>query len=297
VGTTIRLIPFLVFLVVVAAVATTIARRFRERQTMPPAPPDPGRGRRRIVRWGLGLIGIILAVASAFSLGQRAIFLIAPLAISGYVAGLLLGELMMPNAPSGTVRRGSLDRRSFERYVQSRWIWAWRAAAGAAAIAVVAAGLTGGTDGRSLTLACADGSVSGGGPWPGWSYGGPALAALILGAVLVELSIRRIVERRRPDSELLGVAVDEANREASMRRALAAGIAIALVPLSGVSLSAAIILGFICSPPGALAWTGPLAATLAILWFAAGLGAIGSLSALIRITETGGSAPPAGQSA
>ncbi len=290
----IRLIPFLVFLFAVAALAIAVAGRFRSGQSIP---TDPSRGRRRIVRWGFGLIGIILAVASAFSLGQRAIFLIAPLAISGYVAGLLLGELMMPSAPSGTVRRVSLDRRVFERYVQTRWIWVWRAAAGAAAAAVVAAGLAGGTDGRSLTLACANGTVSGGGPWPGWSYGGPALTALILGALLVELSMRRIVERPRPDSDLLGAAADEASRRASMRRVLAAGVAIGLAPLAGVLLSVASIFSFVCSPPGTLAWTGPLAVTLAILGFAAGLGAIASLASLIRIAETAWSVPPGGQRA
>ncbi len=290
----IRLIPFLVFLFAVAAVAIAAAGRFRSGQSIP---TDPSRGRRRIGRWGFGLIGIILAVASAFSLGQRAIFLIAPLAISGYVAGLLLGELMMPSAPSGTVRRVSLDRRVFERYVQTRWIWVWRAAAGAAAAAVVAAGLAGGTDGRSLTLACADGSLSGGGPWPGWSYGGPALTALILGALLVELSMRRIVERPRPDSDLLSAAADEASRRTSMRRVLAAGVAIGLAPLAGVLLSVASIFSFICSPPGTLAWTGPLAVTLAILGFAAGLGAIASLASLIRIAETVPSVPPGGQRA
>jgi len=264
----IRLIPFLVFLFAVGALAIAAAGRLRSGQSIP---PDPSRGRRRIVRWGFGLIGITLAVASAFSLGQRAIFLIAPLAISGYVAGLLLGELMMPNAQSGPVRRVSLDRRVFERYVQTRWIWVWRAAAGVAAAAVVAAGLAGGTDGRSLTMAGGDGTVSGAGPWPGWSDGGPALTALILGALLVELSMRRIVERPRPDSDLLGAAADEASRRTSMRRVLAAGVAIGLAPLAGVLLSVAIIFSFICSPPRTLAWTGPLAVTLAILGFAAGL--------------------------
>jgi len=290
----IRLIPFLVFLFAVGALAIAAAGRLRSGQSIP---PDPSRGRRRIVRWGFGLIGITLAVASAFSLGQRAIFLIAPLAISGYVAGLLLGELMMPNAQSGPVRRVSLDRRVFERYVQTRWIWVWRAAAGVAAAAVVAAGLAGGTDGRSLTLVCADGTLRGAGPWPGWSYGGPALTALILGALLVELSMRRIVERPRPDSDLLGAAADEASRQTSMRRVLAAGVAIGLGPLAGVLLSVASIFSFICSPPGTLAWTGPLAVTLAILGFAAGLGAIASLASLIRIAETVPSVPPGGQRA
>jgi len=204
---------------------------------------------------------------------------------------------MMPSPQSGTVRRVSLDRRVFERYVETRWIWVWRAAAGAAAAVVVAAGLAGGTDGRSLTLACANGSLSGAGPWPGWSYGGPALTALILGALLVELSMRRIVERPRPDSDLLGAAADEASRQTSMRRVLAAGVAIGLAPLAGVLLSVASIFSFVCSAPGTLAWTGPLAVTLAILGFAAGLGAIASLASLIGIGETARSVPPGGQRA
>jgi len=119
----------------------------------------------------------------------------------------------------------------------------------------------------------------------------------MLGALLVELSMRRIVERPRPDSDLLGAAADEASRRASMRRVLAAGVAIGLVPLAGVLLSVASIFSFICSPPGTLAWTGPLAVTLAILGFAAGLGAIASLASLIRIAETVPSVPPGGQRA
>jgi hypothetical protein len=116
-------------------------------------------------------------------------------------------------------------------------------------------------------------------------------------ALLVELLMRRIVERPRPDSDLLSATADEDGRRASMRRVLAAGVAIGLVPLAGVSLSAAIIFGFIWSPPGTPAWTGPLGVTLAIIGFAAGLGAIASLARLIRIAETAGSVSPGGQRA
>ena len=291
----IRLIPFLASLVLIGAVALAAIDRFRRSHSIPPAPPGSRRGRRRIVRWGFGLIGVMLAVGSALGLGQRAIFLFAPLAVSGYVIGLLVGEFMMPNAPSGTVRRGSLERRTFRRYVQSGWIWVWRMTFLAAATAVTAAGVAGGTDGRSLTLACADGSAGSASPWPGWSYGAPALAALFFGALLVELSVRRIVERPRPDSEVLDAAADEASRRASMQRVLVAGLAIGLVPLAGVSLAAASIFSFICSPPGKLAWTGPVAVTLAIFGFAAALGAVGGLATLIRISETSVAGPPAEQ--
>ncbi len=288
-------IPMLVFLVVITAIVIAMVSRFREHELRLEALQDPSRVKRRMVRWGLGLIGVILAVAAALSLGQRAIFLVAPLAISGYVAGLMLGELMMPSRQFGPVRTGSLHRRSFARYLKSKWLWAWRGGASTAAIALVAAGLAGGADGRSLTLACVDDTLSSAAPWPGWSYGGPALAALLLGALLVELSMQRIVERPRPDPTLLGVDADEANRAASLKRVVAAGMAIAMVPLAGVCLSAAMIYSFICSSSGTLAWTGPLAAALAILGLAAGIGAIAGLAALIRIAETGGAAPPAKQ--
>src|SRR5437773_11633465 len=116
----IRLIPFLVFLFAVAALAIAAAGRLRSGQSIP---PDPSRGRRRIVRWGFGLTGITLAVASAFSLRQRAIFLMAPLSICGYVAGLLLGELMMPSGQTAALGPVSLDRRVFARHAQTRWLW------------------------------------------------------------------------------------------------------------------------------------------------------------------------------
>jgi hypothetical protein len=248
------------------------------------------RGRRLIVHWGLGLVGVVVAIGFALVLGQRAIFLIGPLAVSGYLTGLLLGELMMPHAAAGLVRRVSLDRRSFDRYVSSGWVWAWRAAAGAAIIAVVAAGLVGGADGRSLTVACSDGTSNTASPWPGWSFGAPALVALVLGTFLVELSMRRIVDRPRPDPTLMDVAADEANRIASMQRAVAAGMAVSLVPLAGVCLSAAVILAFMCSAPGTLVWNGPLAAALAIFGFGAGAGAMAALAALVRIDASSAAA-------
>jgi MFS family permease len=253
------------------------------------------RGRRLIVHWGLGLVGVVVATVSALMLGQRAIFLIGPLAVSGYLVGLLLGELMMPHAPSGLVRRVSLDRRSFDRYMGAGWVWAWRAAAGASLTAIAAAGLIGGADGRSLTVACSDGTTNTASPWPGWSFGAPALVALLLGIFLVEVSMRRIVERPRPDPKLMDVAADEANRTASMRRAVAAGMAISLVPLAGVCLSAALILAFMCSAPGTLAWNGPVAAALAILGCAAGTGAVAGLAALVRIDASTAAATAHGQ--
>lgn len=290
----IPLLPIVAALIVMAAVATAVISRLRASRLRRAAPRDPGRGRRRVVRWCLGAAGIILAVGAGLALGQRAIFLVGPLAISGYLAGLLLGELMMAPAARGVLRRGSLDRRSLDRYVRTGWVWGWRAAAGAAFIALGAAGAVGGADGRSLPLDCANGTSSVSGPWPGWSYGGPALVALLVGALLVEVSIRRILARPRPDPASVDIAADEANRAASLRRAVAAGTAIALVPLAGVSLSAAMILSFACSEPNSLAWTAPMALALALVGSLAGIGAVVGLATLIRITEDDLATPPAG---
>jgi hypothetical protein len=258
---------------------------------IPPA-GNPGRGLRRVARWGLGAVGVIAAVSAGLALGQRAIFLVGPLAVSGYLAGLLLGEVMMPGAARGPLRRGSLERRDIDRYLGRAWVWGWRAAAGAALVAIASAGAVGGPDGRSLALDCANGTSNVSGPWPGWSYGGPALVALLIGALLVEVSIRRILARPRPDPALVDVAADDANRAASLRRAVAAGAAIALVPLAGVSLAAAEILAFVCS--GALAWTAPAAVVLALLGFAAGIGAAAGLATLIHVTEDDLPTPPDG---
>ena len=116
----------------------------------------------------------------------------------------------------------------------------------------------------------------------------------MVGALLVEVSIRRILARPRPDAASADVAADEANQAASLRRAVAAGTAIALVPLAGVSLSAAIILNFACSEPNSLAWTAPVALAVALVGFLAGMGVVVSLATLIRITEDDLATPPAG---
>ena len=290
----IPLLPIVAALIVMAAVATAVSSRLRASSRHRALPRNPGRGRRRVVRWGFGAAGVILAVGAGLALGQRAIFLAGPLALSGYLAGLLLGELMMAPAARGVLRRGSLDRRSLDRYIRPGWVWGWRLAAGAAFIALAAAGAVGGADGRSLPLDCANSTSSVSSPWPGWSYGGPALVALMIGALLVEVSIRRILSRPRPDAASVDVAADEANRGASLRRAVAAGAAIALVPLAGVSLSAAMILSFACSEPNSLAWTAPAALALALVGLSAGIGAVVSVATLIRITEDDLATPPAG---
>ena len=284
-------VPVLVLVVMVCALVAALVARARSISHSSTRPPSHTLSRRRIVRWGSGSVGLSAAVVASLVLGQRAIFLIGPLALSGYVAGLLLGDLMMPHAARGPVRHVSLDRRTISRYVNPTWIWGWRTGVGAASVAIVAAGIVGAADGRSLTLVCANDTRAIAGPWPGWSFGEPALVALLIAATLVEVSMRRIVGRPRPDPAVLDPVSDEAMRTTSIRRAVSAGMAIALIPLTGVALSAASILSFICSPNGTLAWTSSLALGLAIAGIATGIGSIFGLAWLFRYGEDSATAP------
>src|SRR5947207_16025816 len=110
-------IPVLVLLVMFVALVAALVASARSTSHSSTGPPDHTLSRRRIVRWGSGSVGLSAAVVASLVLGQRAIFLIGPLALSGYVAGLLLGDLMMPRAARGPVRHVSLDRRTISRYV------------------------------------------------------------------------------------------------------------------------------------------------------------------------------------
>ena len=130
-------VPVLVLVVMVCALVAAMVARARSISHSSTRPSNHTLSRRRIVRWGAGSLGLTAAVVASLVLGQRAIFLIGPLALSGYVAGLLLGDLMMPHAARGPVRHVSLDRRTISRYVNPTWIWGWRTGVGAASVAIV----------------------------------------------------------------------------------------------------------------------------------------------------------------
>src|SRR5437773_1933673 len=131
-------VPVLVLVVMVCALVAALVVRAQSTSHSSSGPPDHTLSR-RIVRWGSGSLGLTAAVVASLVLGQRAIFLIGPLALSGYVAGLLLGDLMMPHAARGPVRHVSLDRRTISRYVNPTWIWGWSTGVGGASVAIVAA--------------------------------------------------------------------------------------------------------------------------------------------------------------
>jgi hypothetical protein len=236
-------------------------------------------------------------VAIGYLFGQRAIFVYVPLALCGYLTGVLLAELTMPGPIRTRVRRASLRPRRIGVYVPAALVWGWRAAAAAAVAALALAGAVAGADGRSFSMTCGGGYYkSGGSPWPGWEYGAPALVTLLAGAVLVEAILRRVPARPRPDPVELTLPVDEGYRVSSARRALSAGFTLALVTLAGVTLAAADVLGDMC-PDVRPAWLTPIAITLAVLGLGAGLGALVGVARFLTTpdwfppsSETGGEA-------
>jgi hypothetical protein len=279
----------LAVLLILVLVVLVFAWRGRRRAGSLPEPPVDGSVRRAWLRRGCAAGGVVAAVAVGYAFGQRAIFVYAPLAVFGYLVGVLVAELTMPGPTRATVRRASLRRRSVEIYVPAPLVWGWRASAAAAVGALAVAGAVAGADGRSFTMACGGGYGSGGSPWPGWEYGAPALVTLLFGAVLVEAILHRVPARPRPDSKALPVLVDEGYRVSSARRALSAGFTLALVPLAGVTLAADNVLRDAC-PEVRPGWLTPLAIALVVIGLAAGLGA---LVAAARFLTTPDWFPPA----
>src|SRR5579864_3775262 len=130
------------------------------------------------MRWGCGALGACAALVAGLVLGEHSVFLQVPLLLTGYLSGLLLAETTSRPAYRGPIRRSPLLRRRLGEYAPMGWIWGWRAAASAACVALVVAGVTAAPDGRSFSGSC--GTVS---PWPGWVYGAPTLVALLVGAL------------------------------------------------------------------------------------------------------------------
>lgn len=104
-----------------------------------------------------------------------------------------LGELTWPR-PTGTVRRAPLTRRTV-RDVAPRWLRvlasAW-AALGAAVL--VACGLVATPEGRAISRTFEAGSATSG-PFPGWYFGVPLVAALVVVLVAGEVVLRLVAGR------------------------------------------------------------------------------------------------------
>ncbi|MGV8976906.1 MAG: hypothetical protein ACOH17_02580 [Cellulomonas sp.] len=128
---------------------------------------------------GLGtglLIGLTPALAGAIFLAVQSV-----------------GELTWPR-PSGPVRRAPLTPRTVRTIAPAglrRLTWGW---AGGLALVLVACGLAPG-NGRDIEHVWDASSSGGAGPFPGWFYGGPLLAATVLVLAATEVVLRLVARR------------------------------------------------------------------------------------------------------
>ncbi|GAA1647673.1 hypothetical protein GCM10009790_30960 [Georgenia ruanii] len=238
-------------LVVVLAVVVGVGRRARPQNT--PVATLLAARRHENLTSALALAGglavaVLLLTADAAALPGPPGGLTAVSLLGAGLAALLVhavGELTWPR-PVGVVRHASLRRRTM-RAIGGRRVALAGATAALAALALVVFGLTADATGRAVPhpvtpLAAGEGYVSGAsGPYPGWAYGLPLLAALTV-VLAVGAGVLRLVVRR-PAVAGTREADDLALRRTSARRVLAAVQLVVGGTLAAVLLVAAAALG------------------------------------------------------
>ncbi|WP_169949432.1 hypothetical protein [Microbispora sp. H11081] len=199
----------------------------------------------RLAGLGIGLAAS-WSVLSRDDLG-RGPMLAAPVLGIGLLLGTLAGELAAPR-PHGPIRGASLEIRRARDYLPG---FSARLAGALTVVTVLLLSITSvtasaddlGRAGRVLAMTSADGTVRGAtGPWPGWFYAWPLLAALAAAFLLSSSVVHRVVRRGRPGLDAVARAVDDVRRAHTARVVTAAyGLCVAL-PLTGVAVVAAGVL-------------------------------------------------------
>ncbi|GAA3343559.1 hypothetical protein GCM10020358_43300 [Amorphoplanes nipponensis] len=201
--------------------------------------PAPATRRRDpALKWRLA--GIVAGAAAALVAVRipeagRGDLLAAPVFGMGVFAGALTGELTR-GRPAGAVRRAGLRVRRTLDYVP-------RALGTGVTVSTVAlfalatlTTRTGAPEAGGRVLACPGGTR---GPWPGAYYTVPALAAVVAGLALAAFTLRRVV--RRPQAAEPATA-DDALRRRSAEVVTAGTGVLVLVPLTGIALTAGLLL-------------------------------------------------------
>ncbi|PPK97521.1 hypothetical protein CLV92_10354 [Kineococcus xinjiangensis] len=174
-------------------------------------------------------LGVTLAAAMTELGGLRTgqLLAVAPLgAALGHTLVLAVGELTWPR-PRARRRSARLRTRRLHD-VAPRWLSRSALASAAALALTCAAGaLLADADGRSVSYSWPDLATSGGGPFPGWFYGGPVLLAGAIVTAAVLAALRLVLHR--PAVEGADAATDEALRRASGHRLLRGATAAALL--------------------------------------------------------------------
>ena len=255
--------------------------------------PDGGTwsldGARRRAAWarrgGLAA-GAGLWIVYAVTLSGDSMLLGPSLLAVGYVAGVLIGEGLMPGPAAAVVRNSGLRARRPSDYVDRAAWWGLAAAGvGVLATAAVAASMSA-ADGRSRVFDCsaatADQDAShlpvwikqswGGGGWLGAHSSGwamlaagrwhlrqvvdwpgvvvivPLLVAWAAGLALAWFTLGRVVSRPRFSQEPAAVTLDDRFRTESARRLVGACGALLLVPLGLVLRTMGASLLHACNP-------------------------------------------------
>jgi hypothetical protein len=171
--------------------------------------------------------------------GARLLTLAPPAAALAHTVVLAVTELTWPR-PRGAVRRVVLAPRDV-RSSSPAWLRRTLHVLVALTLVAVAAGaLAAADDQRSLRLVAAAGDGSPmttvSSPFPGWSYGGPALVGVL--AVLVAAEAVLLLVVRRPAVAGADAVTDTVLRRASAHRVLrgaVAGVLATLGPLTAVA--------------------------------------------------------------
>jgi hypothetical protein len=237
-------------LVVVLAVVVGAARGARPQNT--PAATLVAARRHENLTSALALAGglvvaVLLLTADGTALPGPPGGLTAVSLLGAALAALLVhagGELTWPR-PAGAVRHASLRRRTM-RAIGGRRAALLAATAALAALAIALFGLTADATGRAVphpvTSDAAGGYVTGAsGPYPGWAYGLPLLAALAVVLAVCAAVLRLVV--RRPAVAGTRQEDDLALRRTSARRILGAVQLFVGGTLAAVLLVAAAALG------------------------------------------------------
>ena len=238
------LVMLLFALAVAAVVAIALAHRLSRRErTAFPSSALVAAGRHAGGIDALAWVGLVAALvviqvstpSLTSGLGTGVLIGLTPaLAGATFLAVQAFGELTWPR-PSGPVRRAPLTPRTVRTIAPvglRRLTWVW---AGGLALVLVACGMASGT-GRDIERVWDASSSGAAGPFPGWFYGGPLLAATAIVVAATEIVLRLVA--RRPAVVDTAPADDLALRTLSSLRVLRGTQLVLAWTLAGVLLVA-----------------------------------------------------------
>ena len=212
---------------------------------------------RRVILWrvaGLlvGLVGGYLVSSDSHSLGIGPL-LSMPVIGGGVLAGVLVGELTAPGPGRTPTRHAQLEIRNVTDYLPRRMLILIGFITALLALVLCATTFVAvpddlGRAGRALSIVCANGTTSVGGPWPGIYYSAPTGVVVLLGFILAALTVRRIARRPRVSADSASRALEDTiRRQTAFTVSAAYGVLVA-GPLTGIGLISGLELLDNCGP-------------------------------------------------